>query len=518
MLLCASNFKDNYNPEKEDCETDINMSTLSSVGGGTGDLLGFYTTLFAGGTLHIDVVDFPKINGSTTPITLTTVSGFSFAQTGGALLPTNTSSYNATTKKLVCLPSREQELFMYDDVTCGSSTLDIAPAQTTAPVHLGNELYGIDIVNNTPPDVDISIAARFDTGFPIGVAGHTFTPLSPYLFNHEQTSSATNGIDELYFVSGNSLLTVTNLNTIFVTVNHIIIDLSNQFIYYGIEYSGPNKLIAIQRNNFNNPVPSLDLVEIDINSTSPPTILYNLQTNVAPSPPGWIFNNEFYSSALDTCDQKYYLSTLHETSGSSKLIEIDIINSSHVEQTFTDYLFGIEMKDLTCTGCKCGTYSDMSYRPNQGAPNIPISCGETLTAQCNGMIPWTLDGNFMCNGSDCPDSTEMFWTLTKPDLTLSMGQAGADPGFGISIPAFEFSATGLYQLSLGAICGQDTCYCDFLIEAQCDTDPCCTDFDTFLTAAQSVDVMGQLGDCMIHFDATGLDSCMQISYCGAITL
>ena len=41
---------------------------------------------------------------------------------------------------------------------------------------------------------------------------------------------------------------------------------------------------------------------------------------------------------------------------------------------------------------------------------------------------------------------------------------------------------------------------------------CCTDSIAFFTAAANVETFGTLGDCMIHFNAHGLDSCMQISY------
>ncbi|MBK9335748.1 MAG: HYR domain-containing protein [Lewinellaceae bacterium] len=67
-----------------------------------------------------------------------------------------------------------------------------------------------------------------------------------------------------------------------------------------------------------------------------------------------------------------------------------------------------------CDTCKCGTYSDMSYRPVQGAPNFPAVCGDTLFAQCQGLIPWTFSGNFLCMGAICPPQTPMFWTLTGP--------------------------------------------------------------------------------------------------------
>lgn len=128
-----------------------------------------------------------------------------------------------------------------------------------------------------------------------------------------------------------------------------------------------------------------------------------------------------------------------------------------------------------CDSCTCGTYSDLNYRPTQGAPNISISCGDTLMAACKGPIPWTLNGNFSCSGGVCPDTTQMMWMLTKPDGSMTGNSMFADPGFNVSIMASEFNMPGCYGLSLKAICGMDTCYCDFKILVEdC---PCIEDFE-----------------------------------------
>ena len=159
-----------------------------------------------------------------------------------------------------------------------------------------------------------------------------------------------------------------------------------------------------------------------------------------------------------------------------------------------------------CDTCSCGTYSDMSYRPFQGAPNINAVCGDTLIAQCDGPIPWTLGGNFQCAGTGCPPTTQMYWMLMNPNGSVSTDSMTASPGFNITIPASDFNTTGCYQLTLKSICGQDTCYCDFVVKVQCDT--CCTDFDAFcqkVVNAVTITVdndsckatlnIGDLGDC-----------------------
>lgn len=182
-----------------------------------------------------------------------------------------------------------------------------------------------------------------------------------------------------------------------------------------------------------------------------------------------------------------------------------IYNRALTQEEIDCYCVSAAPKDT----CKCGVYSDMWYRPIQGAPNIPTKCGASLTAKCNNLIPWTLGGSFSCQGNSCPDTTLMSWTLTKP-IGIASGTMIGNPNFTISIPATEFNSSGTYVLLLKAVCGKDTCYCEYSIVVECET--CCKGHDAFIAAAMNVQTNGILGDCMAHFDATGLDSCMQISY------
>lgn len=127
--------------------------------------------------------------------------------------------------------------------------------------------------------------------------------------------------------------------------------------------------------------------------------------------------------------------------------------------------------------CTCGDYTQLFYRPSQGAPNIAIMCNDTLLAQCDGPIPWTLGGDFLCAGNSCPPTTQMAWLLTSPSFVQSNGTMMATSGFNISIPPTAFNESGDFQLQLSAICGADTCYCNFTVQVACDT--CCTDFEAF---------------------------------------
>jgi hypothetical protein len=124
--------------------------------------------------------------------------------------------------------------------------------------------------------------------------------------------------------------------------------------------------------------------------------------------------------------------------------------------------------------CFCGTWTGISYRPYQGAPNQSAECGDTLVAQCKGLIPWTMSGNFVCQGNACPPNIPMSWMLTKPDGSVVSGPMSG-PNFNLSIPASDLNAAGFYHLVLKGICGIDTCYCEF--EIQVDDCPCIEDFE-----------------------------------------
>jgi PKD repeat protein len=350
-----------------------------SVTSSSGDILGFYTILFGTNPISVDVVSFSKLNGLSTSL-IATGQSINF-NPASVILPTNTSSYDPNTQDLVCLVSREMQMLTYNDLNPSSGIVSFAPSSSTAPQFLNGNLYGIGIENGgfgTGPDVDIEIVS-FDVQFALidGVAPFQFSPNQPYSFTHESMSSATNGTDELYFVSGKELIIAKDPNPFNISFCWIDLDPTNQYTFYGLEFRSPGRLLAIR---YSNTIPSLDLVEIVFVNCAPNVTintLYNLQSNLMPGPPGWILNREFYSTTFDSCDQSYYLSTLFDTDSKSRLVEIDLINASHAEQINAQYLFGIEMKGLPCEYCTadfsfsntdgCG---DVQFSSNTGGPGV----------------------------------------------------------------------------------------------------------------------------------------------------
>jgi Secretion system C-terminal sorting domain len=119
----------------------------------------------------------------------------------------------------------------------------------------------------------------------------------------------------------------------------------------------------------------------------------------------------------------------------------------------------------TCK-CKPNSYSGLNYRPSQGGQTRLITCGDTLDAFCTPTFSWMLNGNFSCMGDSCPANTTMNWTLTGPTGVPSQnGSLIFNTSFGIALPPAYFTTAGNYTLTLGTVCGKDTCFCKFIIKA-----------------------------------------------------
>jgi len=167
-----------------------------------------------------------------------------------------------------------------------------------------------------------------------------------------------------------------------------------------------------------------------------------------------------------------------------------------------------------CDSCFCAedpvqlTHGDSTYTlicNTHGAQDVLLGCPATDV---------TLDGFFGCvnagTGELC-DETEVLWDLNHDGNIIDSGTTGNFPIFLLSHT--EVGDPGTYCLTRKTVCpgSLDTCICKVQwVQLPCDT--CCTDSIAFFNAAANVETIGTLGDCMIHFQATGLDSCMQISY------
>ncbi|MCF8247779.1 MAG: T9SS type A sorting domain-containing protein [Saprospiraceae bacterium] len=122
--------------------------------------------------------------------------------------------------------------------------------------------------------------------------------------------------------------------------------------------------------------------------------------------------------------------------------------------------------DIACeNACACGDFTGMNWRPTQGAPNQPITCGDELTLGClpTGYM-LNFGGQFDCIGNNCPPSV-VNWEL-REIATNNLVTSGTTngPGFQISIAASNFVFPKSYKLVFTGICDGVVCeMCMFTI-------------------------------------------------------
>ena len=255
-------------------------------------------------------------------------------------LPTSTSFYNEANNLHGIFVTRAGKYFTFN-TSSGIGQEFVVPTSVTAPVELNSSSYVIEVANGGY--ANNGMGNHYDIkSFNIntGVLGSTL-PIDPLtkdfdnnsFFMVETISAATNGTDNLYFLSGTNLVTVnTNTNT----ASHLDLYPSfsgSDFVrFFGLEYSPSLGLIAImddatQGNQF--------VIKIDpISGSYSP--LVTIPADI---------NNEFYSSSYRECDHTYYLTSLKQVLSTVETLyfEFDLeANTVSNSQIFPDYVFGIE--------------------------------------------------------------------------------------------------------------------------------------------------------------------------------
>ena len=167
---------------------------------------------------------------------------------------------------------------------------------------------------------------------------------------------------------------------------------------------------------------------------------------------------------------------------------------------------------------------------------LRLDCPPPVNTQCAELVNWKIDCDLNNPGA------YIFSFQVKNNSSFSINQinlnAIAPPAivlinqFTIPLLAPGQTSGTLSTSILGLTAGQSLCfnltvheisagtelncctnsqqYC--LPMPPCPSNSCCTDSLTFFNTAINVQTNGTLGNCMLHFEATGLDSCMQISY------
>jgi hypothetical protein len=310
------------------------------------------------------------------------------------LHPSNTSALNPLNNDLVYLLGSYGVMLHYDAVLEANTVVTVSEL-VTAPVFLNNQLYGLKIIESTP-------------GFPatvelvtIGLNG-IVTPgpqfssgyaLESY-FHGDQIAAATDGIDELYFLTFTNLLIISNINSgnpvaCFINVEPGFNFQTNWHSFYGLSFAEPGRLLAIHQSDS-----ELDIVEINFDlvtcsATYNPLFDLNL---VPPSAEGWIISLDFYSNAYLACQDKYYFTTIEEFgTSSSRLVEVDLSNQTFSVHVLTEFLFGLELVSDDC--CNQASYDCDQLEWAEQAGGIYHDYGGSVAVDADGNIFTT--GTFM---------------------------------------------------------------------------------------------------------------------------
>ncbi|MBK7435753.1 MAG: T9SS type A sorting domain-containing protein [Saprospiraceae bacterium] len=188
------------------------------------------------------------------------------------------------------------------------------------------------------------------------------------------------------------------------------------------------------------------------------------------------------------------------TQNGSHQICVTVFDECNVRQMCTKF-------EVKCDTCYCGSFSNLTARLKQGAPNQPIQCGKTYPIQCPSVFQF--GGDFNCQGNGC-DSTIVEWNIDGP--IADSGMVPANTGFTLPLNAQSFSINGLYMLTLVGYCNGKPCPPCVIYFEVTGCDPCCKDSTAFANAIANFQTNGALGNCTIFENGTGLDSCMQVTW------
>lgn len=257
-------------------------------------------------------------------------------------LPTNNSLYDEASKMHGILISRAGKYFTFN-TTSGTGQEYTTATDIAAPVILNGMGYVIEVSNSgyANPGVGNHFAIKpfnindgtTSAALPIPQSNTTFDNHS--FFNVESMSTASNGVDKIYFLSGTNLITVDPGNNTSSQIDLYPSFSNSDFVrFIGLEYSESLGLLAIMdRPNSN----TRKIVKIDpVSGTY--TDLLTISTDI---------NTEFYATTFSECKKTYYLTSLDNGNAvQTNYFEFDLTTNTNTNtQVFNDYVFGIELID-----------------------------------------------------------------------------------------------------------------------------------------------------------------------------
>ncbi len=123
----------------------------------------------------------------------------------------------------------------------------------------------------------------------------------------------------------------------------------------------------------------------------------------------------------------------------------------------------VDVKCQAVDSCRCGGFSNMTFRPTQGGQTSNVKCGDTLTIPCSAQFNPIIGGLFNCLGN-CT-GTVNYELIQKSTGSLVASGNLTVPSFSLSLLLSNLTQSGLYELTFSGQCGGQKCeQCKFFIK------------------------------------------------------
>ena len=258
---------------------------------------------------------------------------------------TNNAVFNPSTNEYVLVSAERGIVTKVNTLTNVSTVIPIPAYSSTsvlyrvvnAPVIVGGNLYYgcYDFTNQ--------LFSLLDSNFNIIPASTTAIAQSTLEgYNSQTFTAATNGINTIYFLLGNRIITYNTATIGAAIVSAAITPPTGSSIglsYISLEFKQGNTLYAIMEDAG---VSNSKIVELNVSNP-----LMVTKTDILTL--GFEVNPEFYSSVYDDCNKVFYVSTLQGITGypNGQISKIDLSGTpTLVSTTLTTFVeLGLTLKD-----------------------------------------------------------------------------------------------------------------------------------------------------------------------------
>ena len=282
---------------------------------------------------------FGYLNNSTSTSTLNPINTISLTNPATPstlqMSSANNAVYNAVTQEYKLVIAEERRMITLNSTGAITHTPIVtglpSPDITNAPVYLNSNLYFGHLSNSSGNLVFDVLDNNYTSVKTITIPSANRSGNYDWNF-----TSATNGVDELYFAIANNIIIYNTVSNT-ISANMVTGAPIPTGTIIGLEYKENDKLYALHEDWDISSIPNSLLNNtklVELNIANPSSITKTTVIDL-----GFDVNFEFFSTNYNECNQKYYISTI--ASGSSGLISknlrIDLAGTPTIVPDFTTF-------------------------------------------------------------------------------------------------------------------------------------------------------------------------------------